>query len=135
MTLAEIAPVTSRSVGEPKRSQSSQTLGVRALAETGAVMLRTRHVSASLVEVAVGEEVVGFLELAGGVWVALCGPVYSWATEVGQNIDPDLAVLALFTGGPRPTASTGLPLGGGPRLFRDRQSRQRVGRAQPAPRE
>ena len=111
MTLADIAPST------------------KAPAKAETVLLRTRRLGGSLVEVTVGEEVVGFLEFAGGVWVALCGPVYSWATEVGQHMDPDLAVLALFTGGPRPTASTGLPHGGGPRLYRERQLRQRVGRA------
>jgi hypothetical protein len=61
--------------------------------------------------------VLGFLELTGGIWVALCGPVYSWATEVGQNLDPDQAVLALFANGMRPAAPTGLPRGGGLRLL------------------
>lgn len=128
MTLAELAPVTPRPIGAPERSMASMTPAATATTEAETVLLRTRQLSAGLVEVAAGEEVVGFLELAGGVWVALRGPVYAWATEVGQNMDPDLAVLALFIGGPRPTASTGLPHGGGARLYRARQLRQRAGR-------
>ncbi|MFC4243661.1 hypothetical protein ACFOYW_09775 [Gryllotalpicola reticulitermitis] len=100
MTLAEMAPATTCSAAPPETA-----------------LLRTRSVEAGLVEVTVGDEVVGFLELAGGVWVALCGPVYSWATEVGQHADPDVAVLTLFTSGMKPAGPTGLPHGGGPRLF------------------
>jgi len=128
MTLAELAPVTSRSTEAPQRGAAPKALAAKAIAGTETVLLRTRRLSAGLVEVAAGQEVVGFLELAGGVWVALCGPVYSWATEVGQHMDPDVAVLTLFTGGPRPAVSTGLPHGGGPRLYRERQLCQRAGR-------
>jgi hypothetical protein len=110
MTIAEIAP-------QAEYPAEFDTLGVPAtastLAGTDTVLLRTRPLSAGLIEVSAGDTVLGFLELTGGVWVALCGPVYSWATEVGQNLDPDQAVLALFANGVRPAAPTGLPRGGG----------------------
>jgi hypothetical protein len=111
MTIAEIAPTTA-----PMVDIEMPELPARRESET--VLLRTRAISTQLIEVSAGDEVVGFLELTGGVWVALCGPVYSWATEVGQNLDPDQAVLALFANGVKPMAPTGLPRGGGWRQLR-----------------
>ena len=126
MTLAEMAPTAAKPVPAQSAAARSDAAHadatdscaqfVAALRQPDTALLRTRPVSDSVVEVTVGDEVVGFLELAGGVWVALRGPVYCWATEVAQNVDPDLAALALFA---RDTslAPTGLPRGGGPRLF------------------
>lgn len=112
MTLAEMAAdTTQQPMGATECERRAAALG-----RPDTVLMRTRSVSSSVEEVAIGGEVVGFLELAGGVWVALRGPVYSWATEVGQHIDPDVAVLALFADGMKP-APTGLPRGDGPRLF------------------
>lgn len=113
MTLAEIAPTTEPSV-EAEFAQFTKRV-----VEPDTVLLHTRCVTPDLVEVAVGDEVMGFLELTGGVWVALRGPVYSWATEVGQHLDPDEAVLSLFGAGTRPVAPTGLPRGAGPRFYRE----------------
>lgn len=117
MTIAELAPTTANLEADAEAELPDLTESD--LTESETVMLRTRAISQDLIEVAAGESVVGFLELAGGVWVALCGPVYSWATEVGQHLDPDEAVLTLFANGTRPAAPTGLPRGCGPRLFRE----------------
>jgi hypothetical protein len=106
MTITEIAPPTAASVDV----ELPELLERR---ESETVLLRTRAIRPELVEVSAGGEVIGFLELTGGIWVALCGPVYSWATEVGQNLDPDQAVLTLFANGAKPAAPTGLTRGRG----------------------
>jgi len=113
MTIAEIAPTTAQPVEFEEELPHPAALA----ADPDTVLLQMRSLSPSLVEVSAGGTTLGFLELTGGIWVALCGPVYSWATEVGQNLDPDQAVLTLFANGVRPAGPTGLPRGGGLRLL------------------
>lgn len=44
-----------------------------------------------------GEIVVGFVEAAGPVFVALHGPRYDRAVEVAQSLEFDVAVAALLS--------------------------------------
>lgn len=46
-------------------------------------------------EVRQRDEVVGFIDIVGGVYVALAGPRYDHAVEVRQSIVLDAAIAAL----------------------------------------
>ena len=61
----------------------------------GEVATSTR-LSDELVEVRIGEVVVGFVEAAGPVFVALHGPRYDHAVEVSQSLVFDVSVAALL---------------------------------------
>lgn len=56
----------------------------------------SRRLSDELVQVCVGETVVGFVESAGPVFVALYGPRYDRAVEVAQSLAFDVAVAGLL---------------------------------------
>jgi hypothetical protein len=54
-----------------------------------------RTVRPDLVEVVVGPDVVGFIEVVGPVFVALSGPRYDRAVEVAQSVSIEVAHRAL----------------------------------------
>ncbi|CAN5258384.1 hypothetical protein BH11ACT5_BH11ACT5_27830 [soil metagenome] len=54
------------------------------------------RLSGELVQVSVGDLVVGFIESAGPVFVALHGPRYDRAVEVSQSLVFDVAAAALL---------------------------------------
>ncbi|MBU1589033.1 MAG: hypothetical protein KKH51_13980 [Actinobacteria bacterium] len=56
----------------------------------------SQQLSETLVQVCVGESVVGFIETAGVVFVALHGSRYDRAVEVAQSLAFDVAVAALL---------------------------------------
>ncbi|TPW76957.1 hypothetical protein [Schumannella sp. 10F1B-5-1] len=41
-------------------------------------------ISATIYQVSRGDRILGFVEGAGALWVALQGSVYAWSVEVGQ---------------------------------------------------
>jgi hypothetical protein len=53
------------------------------------------QVSAHLIEVSAAGTVLGFVEIADGVFVALAGERYDRAVEVGQALDLNRAVSVL----------------------------------------
>ena len=53
------------------------------------------QVSTHLIEVTAGGQVVGFVEIADSVFVALAGARYDRAVEVGQALDLQRAVAVL----------------------------------------
>jgi hypothetical protein len=57
----------------------------------------SQRVTESLVQVCVGDSVVGFIESAGVVFVALHGSRYDRAVEVSQSLAFDVAVAALLS--------------------------------------
>ena len=61
----------------------------------GAIATSLR-LSDELVQVSVGDVVVGFVESAGPVFVALHGPRYDRAVEVSQSLVFDVAAAALL---------------------------------------
>ena len=56
----------------------------------------SKRLSEELVEVSIGEVVVGFVESAGPVYVALHGSRYDRAVEVSQSLVFDVAAAALL---------------------------------------
>ena len=57
----------------------------------------SRQLSDELVEVCIGQTVVGFVETAGIVFVALHGSRYDRAVEVAQSLTFDVAAAALLS--------------------------------------
>ena len=57
----------------------------------------SRRLSDELVEICIGDTVVGFVESAGAVFVALHGPRYDRAVEVAQSLAFDVAVAGLLS--------------------------------------
>ena len=56
----------------------------------------SKRLTEELVEVSIGDVVVGFVESAGPVYVALHGPRYDRAVEVSQSLVFDVAAAALL---------------------------------------
>ena len=56
----------------------------------------SRQLGDELVEVCIGETVVGYVEAAGPVFVALHGSRYDRAVEVAQSLTFDVAAAALL---------------------------------------
>lgn len=59
-------------------------------------IVTSQRLSDELVQVCIGESVVGFIESAGPVYVALHGPHYDRAVEVAQSLAFDVAVAGLL---------------------------------------
>ncbi|CAN5205666.1 hypothetical protein BH09ACT5_BH09ACT5_09320 [soil metagenome] len=60
-------------------------------------IVTSQQLSEGLVQVCAGEIVVGFVESAGPVFVALFGPRYDRAVEVAQSLSFDAAAAGLLS--------------------------------------
>jgi hypothetical protein len=60
-------------------------------------IVTSERLSESLVQVCAGEAVVGFVEAAGPIFVALFGPRYDRAVEVAQSLSFDAAAAGLLS--------------------------------------
>jgi len=54
-----------------------------------------KQIGSTLIEVTAGDDVVGYVEIVDGVFVALSGRRYDRAVEIAQALDLDRAVAHL----------------------------------------
>lgn len=60
-------------------------------------IVTSQQLDEGLVQVCAGERIVGFVESAGPVFVALFGPRYDRAVEVAQSLSFDAAAAGLLS--------------------------------------